>query len=252
MNAKIIKTKDVELKTIYPFTIMQTDNLERNEKGTGDTENVKRSATHRAKQQVKYYAMANLWDYMITITLDPKKVDRHDYGACMKYTRLQLKMFKHRYCKDLEYVIVPDFHQDKAIHFHGLIKSKDIKKVLEDSNLKDNKGNRIFNITKGITGFNTVVPIEYKDVESIFKIANYITKYLTKNMPVSNIIGKQRYMVSNNLKVPKVIFEMILDKEKELTDSAKNPLTLDIKEFTKTINDNEFTFTNILKMSSPF
>ena len=72
------------------------------------------------------YALANEWNYFITITLDKKIHDRTDYIGVTKKLRTFLNHYKSRYDIDFKYILIPELHKRKedngkrAIHYHGL------------------------------------------------------------------------------------------------------------------------------------
>ena len=66
------------------------------------------------------YSLANDWDWFVTLTFDPQKVDRYNYSDCAKKLKNFIDVTR-RKCPGLKYLFVPELHKDGAFHFHGLI-----------------------------------------------------------------------------------------------------------------------------------
>lgn len=135
----------------------------------------------RAKDMIFDIAYLNEseWKYFITFTLDRKKIDRYD-ASVIKKTMIQwLKNQVRR--KGLKYLIVPEYHKDKAIHFHGLINDCDFTFV--DSGKVDDSGRKIYNVRDWRLGFTTAIQLDEQKVS----LCNYMVKYVTKD--VQRIFG---------------------------------------------------------------
>lgn len=88
-------------------------------KGKGkDPDRAQDVSRARAKAAVRDIARCNRFDFFFTWTLDPKLIDRYDPDAVKRAVNTHLKNLSSR--KGFRYVIVPEFHKDGAIHFHGL------------------------------------------------------------------------------------------------------------------------------------
>lgn len=154
-------------------------------------------AERHAKTTIHDIVICNDFDYFCTFTFDPKKVkSRYDIGL--------LKVVMHRWLEtqrkmhgQFDYLILPEFHKDGAIHFHALFAR--FKGHLRDSGKKTEHGHTIYNFARFKYGFSTAVPIVQTD-EDRSNVARYITKYVTKDMPT--FPGKKRYWVSRGLKRP--------------------------------------------------
>lgn len=71
----------------------------------------------RARANLRRLALANCFDYFVTLTLDKSKIDRYDPAAIMKVMNRWLDNMVRRH--GLRYVLVPERHRDGALHFHG-------------------------------------------------------------------------------------------------------------------------------------
>lgn len=71
----------------------------------------------RARANLRRLALANGFDYFVTLTLDKEKIDRFDGAAITKRLNQWCSNMVKRH--GLRYVIVPEQHLDGAWHFHG-------------------------------------------------------------------------------------------------------------------------------------
>lgn len=83
-------------------------------------ESVERSM-RRARAQVRDIALCTPFSYFVTLTLDKAKVDRYDMAAITRKLNTWCDNQVRR--KGLAYVLVPERHQDGAVHFHGFFNS---------------------------------------------------------------------------------------------------------------------------------
>ena len=164
---------------------------------------------NRTKQKIYDYARCCNWEWFLTFTFDPKKIDRYNFEICSKVIRKWLNNQK-RNAPDLKYLVVLELHEDGAIHFHGLFADTGNIKFV-DSGHKTKDGDIIYNLSKWSYGFTTATKI--KDV---YRASKYITKYITKEL-CSVSKGKQRYYVSKNIEQPKSYLYLVED-DKDLED----------------------------------
>ena len=71
----------------------------------------------RARSRVREICLANEFRWFVTLTLDPWRIDRYEYQTIIK--RLNVWLAHQVSRRGLRYVLVPELHQDGAIHFHG-------------------------------------------------------------------------------------------------------------------------------------
>lgn len=159
------------------------------------------SSRSRAKAAVRDITLCNRFEYFFTWTLSKNQIDRYDVSLISRRVQTFLKNDVHR--KDFQYVLVPEYHKDGAIHFHGLCNLGNIRiERAADARtrlpLSTNRGQPIFNMLDWKLGFSTCIPID----ENYERTCNYLTKYLTKDS--EKILGKW-YLASRNLiKKPKI------------------------------------------------
>ena len=162
----------------------------------------------RTKQAVYSHARANNWEWFVTYTFDPEKIDSSNYDEVYKSISKHLKNIRLRHCSDMKYIVVPELHSDgKKYHFHALMSNID-GLSFKDSK-KRSKGKIIYNINNYKLGFTTAIKIG--DGESA-KTANYISKYITKGLTYFTK-NRQRYLISQNLKKPIVTNHFLSDEE---------------------------------------
>lgn len=95
---------------------------DREDKETQETTEKFASAMIRAKNTVREYALCNRWDYFLTITFAIDQWNRYDLQGRVKELMQYFQNLRKRgVFPNLRYVLVPEFHKDGAVHFHGLI-----------------------------------------------------------------------------------------------------------------------------------
>lgn len=187
---------------------------------------------NRAKGKVYDYARANKWEYFVTLTFDPSKVDSLDYDEVTKKMAQWLNNFKKRKAPGLKYIGVPELHQSGRVHFHFLMSDIGSMK-LTDSGKRSN-GKKIYNLEDYKYGFTTVVRVGKDSVDNA-KVSNYITKYITKAIACWGK-GKKKYWCSKNLDT---------GKEEELYLSYE-----DLEEFKKSVQE-KTTSAKVVDVNNP-
>lgn len=191
---------------------------------------------NRTIQKVYEYARSNVFEWFVTMTFSPHKVDRYDYDACSRKLSDWLKSQRKNNAPFLKYIFVPERHKDGAWHFHGLI-SDCGKMSFVDSTKKTEDGDIIYNIGSYRSGWTTATKICHAG-----KASNYITKYITKKNDTPE--GKKRYWTSRNLKKP--VFDEYMFTAKQVYQLKNNILDSSIYDvgFMKSI-ENEWNTTTI-------
>lgn len=164
--------------------------------GKASEEDIERSL-HRSARKVRDYALCNKFELFVTFTFDPQRFKseehRFDLSICKSKQSNWLKNEQKRKGK-FDYLIVAETTKAGAWHFHALIKDYKgrIRKVIKNKKEK-------FNLPSFQAGYTDVKYLKYDEL-SQEKIANYITKYMTKDMP--RIFGNHRYWISSGLNKP--------------------------------------------------
>lgn len=146
----------------------------------------------RTRTTIFDYALSNDFEYFVTFTFNPKKIDRYSIDETFNTMKYWLNRQK-KHSPNFAYVIVPEFHKDGAIHFHALI--RDYNAELKPTNVFQN-GKRVYNLTGFTAGFTNAQKLD----DDQTKAAAYLTKYITKDM--INRFNKRRYWASKNLQKP--------------------------------------------------
>lgn len=180
-------------------------------------ENLER-ARRRARAMVADYARCNEFKYFVTLTMNKEAVDRYDISGINKKLRTWLDNSVRR--AGLKYILVPEYHGDGAIHFHGLFNDaltfKDSGTIKLDGSKKPRKprskaqraewlesgGHVVYNISEYDLGFSTAIEL-YGDY---LRAVAYVCKYIGKG---KQKIGGRWYYSGGNLRTPsKEYFDM--------------------------------------------
>lgn len=163
--------------------------------------NLERSI-RRTKKQVRDYGLCNDFDMFATFTfaLDRQNADR---------VRQQMLDWLHNQRNrngKFKYLVIPEFHKDgESLHFHALLGdySGKIEPAISPNTNKPlvKRGRAIYQLSGYTLGFTNVKLIG-KTLEDTQRTSAYLTKYVTKEMPLFH--GKQRYWASKGLALPKV------------------------------------------------
>lgn len=156
------------------------------------------SSISRTKNKIYDYCRANKWDYFLTLTLDPSKVDRYNFEDCVKKVSKWIENFKKRKSSSFKYIGVPEKHKDGAYHFHFLCSG--VPENLLSFSGKYTKGKdkkEIYNLDSYGLGWSTLVKVGSSVLDNA-KVSNYITKYITKEL-ILDTPNKKRYWCSRNL-----------------------------------------------------
>ena len=149
----------------------------------------------KVKNKLRDYARNNDFDMFWTLTFDNNKVanvDDYRFDEMNKW----LRKMRDTYGK-FRYIAIPERHKSGAIHWHMV--TGGFNPNLVDSGKKYQRST-VFNCVDWEHGFSNV-----QKVRSKIKVANYISKYITKdlvNSPVRK--GKKKYWTSQGLSLPSV------------------------------------------------
>lgn len=197
--------------------IVQKRVLSRKESAETKDENKDRSVA-RARIQIFDLAIMNDWEWFVTFTFDPKKVDSYDYPATSKKMSQWLKNMK-KDNPDMKYLIVPEKHLSGRFHFHALMTSLN-PQIFDLSGLKDKKGRDIYNLGKYRLGWSTATKIGHNE-----RAVKYLTKYVTKDtLQVSK--NKKKYWCSSDLTTPTVDkLDLTKTQQKHMIEHDENQST---------------------------
>lgn len=172
----------------FPFFDMEEDEEKRKESI--------RISCGRSVKMIYDIARSNRWDWFLTFTFSPEKVDRFNYSDCSNKLSQWLKNM-HKRCPGMVYLVVPEKHKSGAYHFHGLFANVDDMEFVA-SGVRDKSGNMVYNVDKYKFGFTTATKIG-----DCHRASSYLCKYITKEL-CAVTMGKKRYWVSRNVKRPEI------------------------------------------------
>ncbi len=152
----------------------------------------------RTKKEIADITLCNNFELFATFTF---AADRQNVDKCKSKMSKWLKNQRELHGK-FSYLIVPEFHKDgKSLHYHALLKN--YKGKLNFSGVTQNN-KKVYHIKSYRLGFTNVTHIQ-----DINKVAHYIRKYVTKDMP--KFPGKKRYWCSTGLTRPIVTTNPSID-----------------------------------------
>lgn len=125
----------------------------------------------RARAKLRRLALANGFEYFVTLTLDPKRIDRYDGAAVVKALGTWADNMVRRH--GLRYILVPERHKDGAFHFHGFMAGNGLK--TRDSGVEWD-GRPVYNLPQWTLGFSTAQRL-YGDYHAA---VGYCCKYIGK------------------------------------------------------------------------
>ena len=141
-------------------------------------------------------ARCNKWEWFLTFTFSPEKVNsRYDYAELSKVMSQWLTNVKRRKCPDMVYLVVPEQHKDGAWHFHGLFRNIG-GLTMVDSGLLDDQDRTIYNIQDYKLGWTTAT-----QVGDAARASSYLLKYITKELCAATP-NMRRYWASKNCERP--------------------------------------------------
>lgn len=183
-----------------------------------------RRAARRARSRVMDFVLAEPdFTHFVTLTLDGAKIDRYDVKTVMQRVTVWLNNRVQR--KGLKYLIVPEFHKDGAVHFHGFFNDaltladsgtvippeggRPIKRTTaKRRGLRPEDCKTVYNVTDWTLGFSSAIAM-YGDRAAA---AAYIAKYVTKEMEYAGgdrgKIGGRYFYHSSNLREPELVYAL--------------------------------------------
>ena len=191
---KVVEYKNERSKT-NPVVTSNISNgpLLTEEEKQANLEESRRQNLYKIKRKITDYIRNNDFDTFYTLTFDPKLYSVSDdlrFNEMYKYLQAMVRKYGR-----FNYIAIPERHKSGAIHWHMITGGFTPKLV--DSGLK-RKNVRIYNAPEWKYGFSDVQKVRSKN-----KIANYISKYITKDlMDTPARRNKKKYWASRTLKLP--------------------------------------------------
>lgn len=149
---------------------------------------------NRTKNKIYNYARDNVWEWFLTFTFDPKKVDSYNYDEVVECMSEYFRFIRRNKNTDIKYLVVPEKHKSGRYHLHGVFSNIDMSLwKFKFSGHTTKGGLPIYNINGFPYGFTTAT-----QVQSTIRVSHYISKYITKDM-FDSIKNKKRYWCTKNL-----------------------------------------------------
>lgn len=163
------------------------------------------NAFSRARSMVLQYALCNPWEWFFTGTLDKAKQDRFDLDTyasrLMQFIRDKRKVYRAKF----SVLLVPEYHEDVAVHIHGAVHGLPPYVLLPFHCLRQ-QGVRVPDklVTGGFFnwsdymdkfGFCSLAPIR-DPIATAFYISKYVSKDLSRRV---GDLGKHLYFHSRPL-----------------------------------------------------
>lgn len=171
----------------------------------------------RARAKVRRIALANQFDFFVTLTLDPEKIDRYDSAAVTRALSRWTDNMVRRH--GLRYILVPELHKDGAFHFHGFFAGDDLAAV--DSGHLDSHGHPIFNLPQWPYGFTAAIRL----YGSYSSAVGYVCKYIGKQGG-ERVLGRWYYSGGKLVEPSKTYFDFDYTELKE--EFPENGIEFDI------------------------
>ena len=125
----------------------------------------------RARAKLRRLALANGFEYFVTLTLDPAKIDRYDGAAVTKALSRWCDNMVRRH--GLRYILVPERHLEGAFHFHGFMAGDGL--IAVDSGVKwDTR--TVYNLPQWTLGFTTAQRLYGEYPAAVAYCCKYIGK----------------------------------------------------------------------------
>jgi len=199
------------------------------EKYTSDES--KRKSLQRTRKKIFDKAKMCDWEWSITLTLDPDKIDRYDAEVVRTKISDWLSNIKKTHAPNLKYILVPELHKDKALHFHCLFSNVGSMNFVE-TDFTDRGGRKVYNLQNYRFGWTYAT-----QVGSSERITNYIVKYITKDL-MEWAKNKKRFWSSRNIEAPKVYIALVDNEQYKTFIATKDEMGL-IKYSTSFLVDSD-------------
>lgn len=172
-----------------------------------DLERSKAVSRTRTVNRLYYLTRSNIWDWFVTLTFNPDRVDSMDYDECVRRLSVWLNNCKKK-CPEMKYIVVPEKHESGRYHFHGLFSGCEGLGFVQSGHYTET-GEIIYNIGSYRMGWTTATR-----VTDSTRVARYVTKYISKDL-CSVTPGKRRYWASRNIQEAEIVDIIVEGKDRE-------------------------------------
>lgn len=180
------------------------------ERGTVHSDKLSASLS-RTKRNIVELGLCNDWDYFVTLTIDPEKYDRYNLPKFKQDLAKWINNYNSRKMPEgqrVDYLLVPERHQDGAWHLHGLLKGLPAEHLSDFEPEKHPlklvlSGFKNWAAYEKKFGYFSAGEIRDKDA-CVFYMLKYITKDLAKN---ALDLNSRMYFASQGLKKGEYLFK---------------------------------------------
>ncbi|MCL2838653.1 MAG: hypothetical protein FWE04_06290 [Oscillospiraceae bacterium] len=193
---------------------------------TNESKEREYSSISRSRSKVFEIAIANDWNYWVTLTINGTKHARDNLRAYRKKLSKFLNNYNYKHNIKIAYILIPELHSDnKNFHIHGLLaglplehltqftpKDKLPRKILKM--LRD--GREIYSWQAYAEKFGYIT---LETIQDNLRIAFYIAKYVRKGIKGTSAkigAGNHLYYCSQGLKRATIEFQGELQKPIEM------------------------------------
>lgn len=149
----------------------------------------------RARTRVFEYAICNNFDYFITLTINSDLMNRYDLKEYIKKLGQFIRDYRKKYEVNIQYLLIPEKHEDGAWHMHGLIKG------IPKNHLHINENGYLdWQEYKNKFGYCSIDKVKNQEA-----VSKYITKYIRKSFDTDRGITEKEsklYYASRGLIKP--------------------------------------------------
>lgn len=253
LNQKELKNNSIISNTEYFQDINEVISYFNNDLEKNDNRLKSMSSIYRAKSTIYDLINSNIWEYFVTITFNPQQAEKMGLDLTkpqyvQKFLTTFIKNQNRKINSNIEYVLIPEYHNNGNVHFHGVmrgINKKDLQQALNNQEfLKDDNNNLLVDVNnnpipnkfyqtpltrKGNPVYNwqSFAKYGFTDFEEIrnkSRIGSYCTKYINKELEArSNEFGAHLYICSKGLERSKKVYK------KELSSNYL-PTTEEVKK----------------------
>ena len=171
----------------------------------------------RIRKTSRSVAYGSRWSWYVTLTVSPGLCDRYNFDDIYRRVfRDIIYRYNHgtRSNRRLLYFFVPEFHEDGAIHLHGLLKN-----VRRESLRRNEHGFLEIADFRERLGFMNIQSLSKSSREGYKKAVDYVLKYVTKSFE-SLPPGVHSYYCSQGLPRGEIIQKKYDDSVEALINSA--------------------------------
>lgn len=168
------------------------------------------SSYSRSRSMVLQYALCNQWDHFITITVDKRLHDRYQLMPIYETIYAFFKFYRSTFSGAFRFLLVPEYHDDGAWHFHGLVRGvlpKHLSPFIPGRHPKKliRKGYVNWGMLASVSGF-----VSLSEIKNPTGAAFYVTKYITKQH-ANDAFYDHLYFHSRGLSTAKAVADCYID-----------------------------------------